>query len=106
MQVLKLVPTIGFKNNCDHLYTCCDVCQRAKQTREKFPVSDFRASDVLELIHCDLWGPHRHVSSSGASYFFTIVDDYSRAVWIYSLTDKKKVSRTMKFFFLYGGTSV
>jgi len=74
------------------------VCQRAKQTREKFPTSDFRASDLFELIHCDLWGPYRHVSSCGASYLLTIVDDYSRAVWLYLLIDNKEVSQTMKMF--------
>jgi len=31
--------------------------------------------------------------------FFTIVDDYSRAVWIYLLIDKKEVSSTLKMFF-------
>jgi len=99
MQVLNLVPAIGFNKNCDHLNKCCDVCQHSKQIREKFLVSDFRASNVFELIHYDLWSPYRHVSSCGASYFLTIVDDYSRAVWIYLLTDKKEVSRTMKMFF-------
>jgi len=59
--------------------------------RNKFLVSDFRASDAFELIHCDLWGPYRNVSSCGASYLLTIVDDYSRALWIYLLIDKKEV---------------
>jgi len=77
----------------------CDVCQRAKQTRNKFHVSDFRASHAFELIHCDLWGLYRNVSSCGASYFLTIVDDYSRVVWIYLLIDKKEVSSTLKMFF-------
>jgi len=92
MRLIKLVPTVGFQKIGDHLNKCGDICQRAKQTRQKFPVSDFRASDVFELIHCDLCGPYRHVSSCGASCFFTIVDDDSRAMWIYLLTDKKEVS--------------
>jgi len=25
--------------------------------KNKFPISDFRASDVFALIHCDLWVP-------------------------------------------------
>ena len=75
------------------------MCQRAKQTREKFSVSDFRSSDLFEFIHCDLWGPYQYVSFCGASNFLTIVNDYSRAVWIYLLIDKKEVSQTMKMFF-------
>jgi transposase InsO family protein len=98
MKVTKLIP-VGGSNKNSSLNKCCDVCQRAKQTRETFSVSDFRASDVFELIHCDLWGPYRTVSSCGASYFLTIVDDYSRSVWIYLLVDKKEVPKTMNMFF-------
>ena len=54
MQVIKLIPDIGFKKNDDHFNKCCDVCQRTKQTSERFPVSDFRASNVFKLTHCDL----------------------------------------------------
>ena len=97
--VIKLIPAVSFEKNNVELNKCCDVCQREKQTREKFPVCTFRAYDLFELIHCDLWGPYRHVSFCGASYFLTTVDDYSRAVWIYLLTDKKVVSQTMKMFF-------
>jgi len=45
-------------------------------------------------------GLYRNVSSCGISYFFfTIVDDYFRVVWIYLLIDKKEVSSTPKMFF-------
>ena len=43
-------------------------------------------------------GPYRTISSCGASYFLTIVDDFSRAVWIYLLADKKEVSIMLKRF--------
>jgi transposase InsO family protein len=76
----------------------CDTCQRAKQTRETFPLSSKHASDVFDLIHCDLWGAYRTPSSCGASYFLTIVDDCSRAVWIFLLIDKKEVSQTLTNF--------
>jgi hypothetical protein len=77
----------------------CDTCQRAKQTREKFPLNNHKASNTFDLIHCDLWGAYRTPSSCGASYFLTIVDDCSRAVWIFLLVDKKQVSKTLTNFF-------
>nr|KYP63760.1 Retrovirus-related Pol polyprotein from transposon TNT 1-94 [Cajanus cajan] len=77
----------------------CDVCLRAKQTRDVFPLSTNNASDSFELIHCDLWGPYRTPSSCGASYFLTIMDDFSRAIWIYLISDKREVSRTLLNFF-------
>ena len=58
----------------------CDTCQKAKQTRETFPLNNNQASNTFDLIHCDLWGPYRTPSSCGASYFLTIVDDCSSAV--------------------------
>lgn len=77
----------------------CDVCFRAKQTRDVFPLSTHTATSSFGLIHCDLWGPYRTPSSCGASYFLTIMDDFSRAIWIYLLVDKREVSRTLINFF-------
>ncbi|GJZ37802.1 putative RNA-directed DNA polymerase [Tanacetum coccineum] len=60
----------------------CEICQRAKQTREPFLLSDHKSKTLGELVHLDLWGPNRVHSREGYRYFLTIVDDYSRAVWI------------------------
>lgn len=38
------------------------------------------------------------ISSCGARYFLTIVDDYSRAVWVYLLIDKKEVFKMFMSF--------
>ncbi|GKB80363.1 ribonuclease H-like domain-containing protein [Tanacetum coccineum] len=45
---------------------CCELCQRAKQTRESFPLSDHVSSCLGELVHLDLWGPYKSASSSSA----------------------------------------
>ncbi|GKC96846.1 ribonuclease H-like domain-containing protein [Tanacetum coccineum] len=37
----------------------CEVCQRAKQTREPFPLSDHKFKTLSELVHQNLWGPYR-----------------------------------------------
>ncbi|KAK2405521.1 putative mitochondrial protein [Trifolium repens] len=98
-KITQLIPSISKSKSSELFNKACDVCLRAKQTREKFPLSNHKASSVFELIHCDLWGPYRTPSSCGAFYFLTIVDDFSRAVWIYLLVDKKEVSRTLMNFF-------
>ncbi|XP_074318261.1 uncharacterized protein LOC141655061 [Silene latifolia] len=59
----------------------CETCHFAKQHRNSFTLNDKHASAMFELIHCDLLGPYRIVSSCGAKYFRTIVDDFSRATW-------------------------
>ncbi|XP_010242510.1 PREDICTED: uncharacterized protein LOC104586844 [Nelumbo nucifera] len=74
----------------------CDVCLKAKQTRDVFIQSSNKVTDCFALIHCDLWGAYRVPASCGAAYFFTIVEDYSRVVWIYLLAEKIEVGRTLK----------
>ncbi|GJY31754.1 ribonuclease H-like domain-containing protein [Tanacetum coccineum] len=46
----------------------CEICQRAKQTREPFPLSDHKSK--------------------------TLVDDYSKAVWVYLVKTKDETSCT------------
>ena len=88
-RVGKLLPPV---NNCKGSFNkACEICFRAKHPRDKFNLSDNRASRIFEKIHCDLWGAYRHPFSFGARYFLTIVDDYSRAIWIYLLIDKTEV---------------
>ena len=80
--VLSFLPFLsGVSNNSDK-FGGCDICFKSKQTRGVFTESLNKASVPFALIHVDLWGPYREPSSCGAVYFLTIVDDYSRAVWI------------------------
>ncbi|GJV01000.1 ribonuclease H-like domain-containing protein [Tanacetum coccineum] len=44
-----------------------------------------------ELVHLDLWGLYRVTIREGFKYFLTIVDDYSRAVWVYLIKSKDEV---------------
>ena len=76
----------------------CDICFRAKQTRSVFHDSFNKALEPFSLIHCDVWGPYRTLSSCGAAYFLTIVDDYSRAVWTYLMLEKSQVKDLIKNF--------
>ena len=41
-------------SSSEHLFTSCDVCFRAKQTRQCFPSSSNNAKEVFDLIHVDL----------------------------------------------------
>ncbi|GJZ06693.1 ribonuclease H-like domain-containing protein [Tanacetum coccineum] len=37
----------------------CDICHKAKQTREPFPLSGHKSLFVGDLVHLDLWRPYR-----------------------------------------------
>ncbi|GKD64694.1 ribonuclease H-like domain-containing protein [Tanacetum coccineum] len=65
-----------------------EVCQMAKQTREPFPLSDHKSKNLGDLVHLDLCGPYKVTSSKGFRFFLTVVDDYTRAVWVYLIKSK------------------
>ncbi|CAI7740343.1 unnamed protein product [Closterium sp. NIES-53] len=50
------------------------------------------AKASLVLVHMDVVGPTRAPSLSGSRYFLTIVDDHTRAVWVYPLKTKGEVA--------------
>jgi transposase InsO family protein len=76
----------------------CGICMIAHQTRSVFPISGSKTVDLFEMIHCDIWGAYKVASSCGAYYFLTIVDDFSRAVWVYLMSAKSEVGQIIKDF--------
>lgn len=75
-----------------------DVCCLAKHTRSVFPVSSNNVVDVFGLIHVNIWGPYPICTISSAKYFLTIVDDYSRSVWVYLMRDKGQTGDLLRNF--------
>ncbi|KAK1412293.1 hypothetical protein QVD17_33424 [Tagetes erecta] len=76
----------------------CDSCIKAKFTRLPFPTSTTKTSACFDLLHCDVWGKYRTLSFTRASYFLTIVDDFSRAVWVFLLKHKDEASTRLIHF--------
>ncbi|GAA0143482.1 hypothetical protein LIER_04155 [Lithospermum erythrorhizon] len=96
----RVVRSLSFiSNSCQLSNKACIVCHQAKQSRDAFVSSEHKATRSFELIHCDLWGPYHTLSSCGARYFLTIVDGYSRAVWLFLLIDKSEVQKYFMHFF-------
>lgn len=83
-------------------FSACDVCLQAKQCCDSFSTSNNKASEIIEMIHCDVWGPYRIPSLCNAYYFLTIVDDYSRGTWVFLLHDKVQVQKTLQNFLKMG----
>ncbi|GJU61926.1 ribonuclease H-like domain-containing protein [Tanacetum coccineum] len=96
LDVLKSTLNLDSQSVFDHLY---DTCNKAKQTREPFPLSDHKSTKISQLVHLDVWGPYKVVSRDGFRYFLTIIYDFSRAVWVYMLKGKDDVYDSIDFFF-------
>jgi hypothetical protein len=73
----------------DKVDQVCDGCLAGKQRRSPFPnVAKFRAKSRLELVHGDPCGPVTPSTPSGKKYFFLLVDDLSRYMWLLLLDTK------------------
>lgn len=67
----------------------CEACAMGKSHKQSFPKAKHTTRGILDYIHSDLWGSPNTISSlSGAHYFLTFTDDYSKKVWIYFLKTK------------------
>lgn len=68
-------------------------------TRFPFKRSHNRCKATFELIHSDFCGSMQKRSHSGERYFVTFVDDYSRALWTYFMSQKSEVFNLFKNFY-------
>ena len=76
----------------------CTHCISIKHSRAPFSSSSFKALSVLELLHMDICGPISPQTIGGKRYFFLIVDDYSRCMWIALLKEKSEALEQFKKF--------
>jgi hypothetical protein len=61
----------------------CEGCIEGKSTEDSFPGATRRATQPLELVHADVWGPSRLATTRGSKYFLLLTDDFSRFRWLY-----------------------
>ncbi|GJV09749.1 retrotransposon protein, putative, ty1-copia subclass [Tanacetum coccineum] len=66
----------------------CENCVLGKSHRVRFGVGRHTTQGVVDYVHSDLWGPSQVESLGGKRYFLSIIDDYSRRVWVYILRFK------------------
>jgi transposase InsO family protein len=82
----------------DRVSKLCDSCLAGKQRRAPFPKkANFRAEELLELVHGDLCGPITP-ATHGRRRFFLLVDDNSRYMWLTLLSSKAEAAEAIKNF--------
>jgi transposase InsO family protein len=75
----------------------CEHCVTSKQHRLKFGISTTKSKCILDLIHSDVWQAPV-ISLSGARYFVSFIDDFSRRCWVYPIRRKADVLAASKTF--------
>ena len=94
---LRALKAIDSSISCKE-FSYCEVCMQAKQKKLPFPLSNKNTSSIIELLHCDLWGPFPVPTINKHVYFLTIVDDFSRMTWIHLLKHKHETKETLRNF--------
>ncbi|XP_019086343.1 PREDICTED: uncharacterized protein LOC109126896 [Camelina sativa] len=97
---LKLLTGILPSSDLRHV-TPCDVCLLAKQKRLPYISNNHLSPFPFDLVHLDIWGPFSIESVEGFRYFLTIVDDCTRATWVYLLRNKSDVTSIFPAFIQY-----
>ena len=83
-----------FKEKLKEKLDFCDECVLGKACKMKFGKGEHTTTEKLGYLHSDLWGPSRVATKGGAYYFMSIIDDYSRKVWIHLLKSKDQAMET------------
>jgi hypothetical protein len=69
----------------------CESCRLNKSTKVINRHAPERATQPLERIHSDVWGPYRVPAIDGGIYFITFTDDYTRKSWVYIASSKDQI---------------
>ncbi|KAG7591060.1 Zinc finger CCHC-type superfamily [Arabidopsis thaliana x Arabidopsis arenosa] len=70
-------------------FDTCEDCIYGKAKRVGFNLAQHGTKEKLEYVHSDLWGaPSVPFSLGKCQYFMSIIDDYTRKVWVYFLKTK------------------
>jgi hypothetical protein len=83
----------------DHVNQICDGCLAPKKKCTMFPiVAKYHATEKLDLVHGDLCGPMTLPTLGGKWYFFLLVDDVSRYMWLVLLAMKDEALQAFTVF--------
>jgi len=99
--VLRKTHQLGIARGFDYRHrhpVFCDACPAGNSRYPSTTTKRTRASQPLELVHCDLWGKAQCRSLHGNRYAMCFVDDYSRYIKLYFLPSKDKAADALRAF--------
>lgn len=99
--ILRNTHQLGLARRFDYRHrhpSFCDACPAGNSCYPSTTTTRTRASQPLEMIHCDLWGKAQCRSLHGNRYVIYFVDDYSRYIKLYFLTSKDQAAGALRTF--------
>ena len=78
-------------------FTSCVECIKGKYTKVK-KNGALRATELLECIHSDIWGPYSIPTINGHKYFISFIDDFSRYSYVYLIREKFEAIDAFKIY--------
>jgi transposase InsO family protein len=83
----------------DHPDEVCESCVLSKHHGSNFAKEvNWKANKTLELVHTNVCGPIKPMSTGKNRYFLTFIDDFSRKTWVYFLKRKSEELNCFKDF--------
>ena len=90
-EMVRGLPNVNFSDRL------CRSCVAGKQSRSSFPsASSFRATKRLELLYGDICGPITPSTIGNRRYYFLLIDDFTRIMWVFFLREKSEAFQHFK----------
>ena len=74
----------------------CESCILGKAKKLPYATGRHSSTAPFMYVHSDLWGPAQTESMGGGKYFISLIDDYSRKVWVYILKENSRAFAKFK----------
>lgn len=82
----------GLPDKIENTDMKCSNCIKSKMCNVPFENNRTKTTEILEIIHTDLNGPHSTIGYGGEKYFLTFIDDYSKCTRIFCIKSKTEVA--------------
>lgn len=82
----------GLPDRIESIEMKCSNCIQSKMANIPFENNRKKTTEILELIHTDLNGPHNTTGYGGEKYFLTFIDDYSKCTRIFCIKSKAETA--------------
>ncbi|CAN0899525.1 Retrovirus-related Pol polyprotein from transposon RE2, partial [Linum grandiflorum] len=94
----RMVQLFSLPVSSNKMPDVCEPCQLGKSRRLSLSSPHISSSKPFDLVYSDIWGPAPVLSLNGHRYFFLFIDDCTKFVWIYFLTQKSGVHAYFRRF--------